>query len=190
MLFTWFPELLPVYRPLLPSPLANIHTVLLCYRWVQPPTESLAPSSAPDSFNSTGQKFWEVLQQKPHSSSTATLQKHHLLLSPSPFTNTTIIVVIKCANPDSEHFQPTKYNQVTSQRCWAPDTEFLEVLVSWSLPPCPPTVVLTPSCHLPPPPCPSTIVSMKQWLIWAPFDSSVSSTSQQVLALASLFPSI
>lgn len=34
MLYTWFPELLPVYCPLLPGPLANIHVVLLCYRWV------------------------------------------------------------------------------------------------------------------------------------------------------------
>lgn len=34
MLFTWFPELRPVYCPLLPSPLANTHTVLLCYRRV------------------------------------------------------------------------------------------------------------------------------------------------------------
>lgn len=34
MLFTWFPELLPVYCPLLPSPPTNIHTVLPCCRWV------------------------------------------------------------------------------------------------------------------------------------------------------------
>lgn len=95
MLYTWFPELLPVYCPLLPSPLANIHVVLLCYRWVGASHRVPGPRSAPDTFNSTGQKFWEVLQQKPHSPSAETFQKHHSLLASSPFTNTVIIVQIK-----------------------------------------------------------------------------------------------
>lgn len=65
----------------------------------------------------------------------------------------------------------------------------LRLLVSWSLPPCPPTrcthsfLSFATSClaqhH-----CLHEIMT-----IWAPFDISVSSTSQQVLALASLFPS-
>lgn len=69
-----------------------------------------------------------------------------------------------------------------------PDIELQQDTWSvWLLPPCPPTTC-TPSrhCHLPA--CPPSGVSMGCCLIWASFDTSVSSISQKELALASLFP--